>query len=507
MTGCVVEQEYEAGFKDQEQMTIYDYIVENEENYSSFLNILKNSGIDKTLSAYNPDGNGYTLFLPGNEAIDMFINENSQFSSLNDLLNDLEYVSTLSRYHIVNQEINSNDFPFGALPEYTLSGDLLTVSFVIGTDSSYYKINNQAPVIKQNIELSNGYIHIISRTLVPITYTSYDWLEQHTGYSIFKAAIDATGLKEIIDINIKDKTVGSKPNTLLVEPDSVFNKRGIFSLNDLAAWISPDNTDYTSIINPLYNFTAYHILTDSRFLDDFAEIATNYSTFSDIPVNINGLGLDIVINKGKEMFDTIVNGPDTVFINFVGFYYDESNVITQSGAIHFIDQILRQQTPSRAIQTFEFYEEPIFNEFRLEPGDYLVEDSSALQVIKWSGTDLFFIESANLQSPAWGNDWLFLDGDFIISYNIPKIIQGNYTVYLGAEAFNSQNALIEVFIDGKNTGGLIDLATGGSSTNPFARIELGTTNFIKYENHTIEIRSLIPGTFSWDYIRFEPVVD
>ena len=53
--------------------------------------------------------------------------------------------------------INSNDFPFGALPAYTLSDDFLTVSFVIETDTSYYKINNQAPVIKPNIELSNGY--------------------------------------------------------------------------------------------------------------------------------------------------------------------------------------------------------------------------------------------------------------------------------------------------------------------------------------------------------------
>ena len=485
-------------------MTIYDYIAENDSIYSSFMKILKAGGIDKTLSAYNPDGIGYTLFLPDNNAVNQFIQESGQFSTLDDLLNDKEYVSALSRYHVVNMGINANDFPFGALPEYTLSGDLLTVSFVIGTDSAYYKINNQAPVVKENIELSNGFIHVISKTLIPITFTSYQWLEQHPGCSIFKAAIDATGLKDKININIKDKTKDYHPLTLLIEPDSVFNKKNILNFEDLANMISPGNSDYTNLTNPLFNFVAYHILEENWFLDDFVGAATNYSTYSEIPLYINGLELDIAINKGKEIFDTIIDPPDTTYIDYIGFYYDQSNVLTQSGAIHFIDQILKQQRPSRAIQTYEFWDEPLINEFRQEAGTYLIEDTSWLSVVKWSGTDLFFIELGDQQTSAWGNDYLFMDGDFVISYTIPKIVQGKYTAFLGVDAFNQENALVEVYIDGKNIGRLFDLATGGSSSSPFARIELGVINFARYEKHTIEIRSLIPGRLSWDYIRFEP---
>jgi hypothetical protein len=269
--------------------------------------------------------------------------------------------------------------------------------------------------------------------------------------------------------------------------------------------ISPDRQDYTSTTNPLYNYTLYHILAESMFLNDFVDNATNYITYSEIPLNINGKGLDIAINIGKEVFDTIIVQNDTTIINFVGFYYDQSNIVTQTGAIHFINQILKQQKPSRAIQTFEFYEEPLLNEYRKEPGEYLIEDTSWLNVVKWSGTDLFFVETGDEASMAWGGDYLYMKGDFVISYTVPKIVQGKYTVFLGAEAFNQENALIEVYIDGKNAGGLIDLATGGSSTNPFARIELGTINFLKYIEHTIEVRSLIPGRFTWDYVRFEPI--
>ncbi len=49
-------QTVEAGFEDLLEQTIYDYIVENDSAYSSFLAILEAGEIDKTLSAYNPDG-------------------------------------------------------------------------------------------------------------------------------------------------------------------------------------------------------------------------------------------------------------------------------------------------------------------------------------------------------------------------------------------------------------------------------------------------------------------
>jgi len=490
-------------FEDVENRTAYDYMMENEEDFSSFLAILEKGGIAKTLSAYNPDGIGYTLFLPDNDAVNNFIDSNSRFSSLNDILNDQEFANAFSRYHVVNMEINTNEFPFGAFSEPTLSGDFLTVSFVIETDTSYYRINNSASVTKSNIEVSNGYIHQIETALMPITFTSYEWLEQHPEYSIFKEAVDLTGLQSVIDFNLKEMEE-LQPVTILAEPDSIFEKGGINSVEDLIAEISPANDDYTSETNPLYNFVAYHFLRGRFFIDNFVDVSTNYTTYSEIPLNINGNGLDVAINKGKQVFDTIVSQGDTTFVDFIKFKYDASNVLTQTGAIHFIDRIMYQQTPSRAIRTFQFYEEPLFDEYRQEGGAFLIESENSLQYINWSGADLFFVDLGDEESSAWDADYLEIDGDFTLSYTIPKIIQGKYTVYLGAEAFNAENALIEVFVDNKKVGSLIDLSTGGTSDNPFQQIELGTIDFTRYSEHVVEIRPLIPGRFLWDYIRFEP---
>jgi uncharacterized surface protein with fasciclin (FAS1) repeats len=492
-----------AGFEDAEQYSIYDFLVENEAEFSDFLSILKVGGIDKTLSAYNPNGNGYTLFLPSNKAIDNFIKNTEGISSINDILNNPEYAAAFGRYHVINMLAATQDFPFGAFPEPTLSADYLTVSFIIQTDTSYYKINNQAAVIFPNIEVSNGYIHEIETALAPVTFTSYGWLLENSGYSIFKGALELTGVKSLVDFNIKDFE-NISPVTMLLEPDEVYNKNGIFTVEDLAKLISPNDDNYTAITNPLFNYCTYHILTGGRYINDFEGVATNYTTLSEIPLNINGVGNDLLINKGKQVFDTIISGIDTTIIDYIGFLYDESNVTTQSGAIHLIDQIMKQVTPSRAIVTFEFWEEPLINEYRRDPGSYLIEEKEALQFIDWEGVDLFFTEKGDEQTSAWGNDYLEMNGDFRISYEVPKIIQGKYKVFLGAERFNSANALVEVYIDGKKVSSLVDLSQGGTANNPFQKIELGTVDFKKYETHKVEVIPLIPGRFLWDYIRFEP---
>jgi uncharacterized surface protein with fasciclin (FAS1) repeats len=509
---CVQDDKLPITFEDVEKSSIYDYIVERPDSFSSIQRILEVAGIDKTLSAYNPNGDGYTMFLPDNAAIDSFLQTSEVYNSLDDLLADVDFVWYFARYHVVNKEINANDFPFGALEDLTLTEDNLVVNFEIEPDSSYYKINNQAPVTRTNIEMSNGTIHLIKVALTPVTLTTYGWLTSHDGFSIFRDAVESTGLYNLLNKNPKDD-LSVLPLTLFLEPDSVYHKAGIFSFADLVRVISPGRADYNDPLNPLYNYVAYHILVDYMFLDDFQYegASTNYATYSDVPVHVNGSGIDIMINKGKEMFDTIINGVgDTTFINYVGINYDASNLITKSGVIHFIDQVLKQQKPSKAIQTYDIYERPLFDEFRLKSGTYLVEDSTLLNSITYSGTDLFYVKEDNdAFGNLWGADYIYLDGDFVLNYTLPKLVQGDYTVFLQADFYDRENAVIEVYLDGKPIGGTIDLANdpdvSATAANPYAAKELADVSLIKYETHTITIKTLIPGKFSWDYIRFEPL--
>jgi len=108
------------------------------------------------------------------------------------------------------------------------------------------------------------------------------------------------------------------------------------------------------------------------------------------------------------------------------------------------------------------------------------------------------------ENNASNNDYLMIDGDFTVSYTIPKIVQGKYRVNLRAESFNATNVVLELYIDNKKVGGMVDLSLGGTAASPFRNIALGTVEFSSYEEHDVEVKCLIPGRFLWDYIRFEP---
>ena len=150
------------------------YIYENEEEYSSFIKVIEASNMVDALSAYNPNGEKYTLFLPTNEAFERFFQESDVYKSLDDLIADVETVNAFSRYHVANVMVYSNDFPLGALPDTTLTGDYLTIAYIEGEDSTYFKVNNLALVEIEDLEMANGVIHVIDHVLEPITYSAYE---------------------------------------------------------------------------------------------------------------------------------------------------------------------------------------------------------------------------------------------------------------------------------------------------------------------------------------------
>ncbi len=502
---CDKSEVPDAGFKDMERLSIYDYIVENDSLFSKYQQVLVAAGLDKTMSAYNPNGDGYTMFLPTNAAIDEFVATNDRYSSFDDMLKDKDFLGSLVRYSVVEAAILTNDFPFGALPEFNLSGQYL----MIGFDGGIYSVNNEAPVSDElkNIEVSNGYIHVIDKVLTPLVYTTAEWLEGSSQFSIFNQAVKATGYGNVLNRIIEGDTVTVSSLTLLVEPDSIYNRFGIFSFEDLAKKISPDNNEYTSPLNSLNSFVGYHILEGSLFLSNFEETSSNYNSLGTMPVNINGNGLDIVINKGKVVFDTLVSsGQDTTLVDYITFFYDNSNFLTQTGVVHFINQLMTPQTARAAEQWFEFFEEPVFNQYRAEGGSFLIEDNSLLTTVSWTGGNdqLLFVKSEDEEEQAWNDDFIHMEGDFSVSYTLPRIVQGSYWLYIRANAFNVDNALIEVFFDGVKVGGLIDLTTGGNAQYPYVEFELGEVTLLDYKPHVITVTSLIPGYFDWDYVYFRP---
>ena len=155
--------------------------------------------------------------------------------------------------------------------------------------------------------------------------------------------------------------------------------------------------------------------------------------------------------------------------------------------------------------TFQFMEEPLLVEYEKIPGKYPIDDPAEMQKLTWEDTDLTYTKSADASEAAWNGDYITVDGDFTLTYRFPPVVEGTYIAYINAKARSKYNAVIEVFIDGSKIGGIIDLTSGGTSSNPYLKVELGEINFERFEEHTIKIKPLIPGRLDWDYLRFEPV--
>jgi uncharacterized surface protein with fasciclin (FAS1) repeats len=316
---------------DDENSTICEYLRANQEEYSKFCRLLEEGEMMITLCGYNPNGDDYTLFLPTNEAVDEFIRQQQDYTSFEELLLDTSYVKTLTRYHTVNSKVHTNEFPYGALKDKTLTGDRLTMGFYTDRENPLYKVNNVAPIIQSNLEMTNGYIHVVSAVLPRVEISGYDWLQQQDQYSILAQAMELS--------EIRNKLWWDR-YTILAEPDTVYQKYGIYKIEDLIDQKASPGIPFSDATNNFYQFVAYHILRGEFYLNDLYMGNEDYRTLGNDRVTID-VGLEIRINPGIDTFRiNISETGDTTVIDYIPLIWDECNMLSKSGPVHAVSELL-----------------------------------------------------------------------------------------------------------------------------------------------------------------------
>lgn len=485
--------------KISESITISEYIEEfataPNPTFSKSWTLLQESNLDNTLRAYNRwSVDGYTFFMPTDEAFEKYIDNHPIYNSFDDLLSDKPFINILMRYHLVNGLISSGNFPLGALPDSTTTGDYLTIGFLETVDSIIYLVNNDAPIVKADIELSNGLIHVIDKVLQPVYNSSYDWLKLNEGFSIFTEALEVTGLQDTL-------FTSSMNYTILAVPDSIYAKYDIFSVEDLISYYQTSSIEVDKPESEFYQNIAFHILETELYLDNLE--TGNYNTYSNYPIKIIS-DLEIKLNPGTDTLDIVVKGQDTTIINYVRFMMENSNISTINGSIHLIRDLLHAKTPGRTTRTFEFLEDVYIADLGIRAGEYTIKKDYT-NLISWTGVDeIKYIKSSSGIS-AQSNDYLSISGNFTIYYTIPKILPGTYGVSIKADVSSQDNATIQVYIDGVRVGSGLDLTIKNRDNDTFRDKPLGNINFLEYKTHVVEIKTIASGIFLWDYIKFEPL--
>lgn len=322
---------YGSNWSETENLTIYQYLEQNKEEYSLFYQILEKGQLLTTLSAYNPYGSDYTLFLPTNEAVEQFVAQSDDYQNFDELLQDTSFVYTLTRYHTVKRKLHTDEFPYGALVDSTLTGDRLSVSFYTDGENQIIKVNNAAPIIESNLDMTNGYIDIISEVLQKTDIKGYDWLQQQSDYSILAGAMQQAGIT---------KRLWWKKYTLFAENDSIYHRNGIQTVDDLVDRIASPGLPLSNPSNSFYQYVAYHVMGGEYYLNDLRWGSKKYATMSNDGLVIN-VGVDIQINPGVDVYGIKVSeSGDTTIIDYVSPDWENCNIITNTGPVHSITQLL-----------------------------------------------------------------------------------------------------------------------------------------------------------------------
>lgn len=450
--------------------------------FTEFNTLLENTKLNSFLSIRGP----YTLFLPNDEAMKAFYAEKG-ISSASDM--DVETQRKLVLNHLILAQIGSGDIGLGAIRQTNAIDDKLATEFV-GSD---IVLNKVAKIVDRDIKVSNGYIHEIDHVLEPVTISIYDLIASKPEFSLFKQGLDVTGIKDtlsIVDFPYGDKKARTY-FTILAVPDTIFNRYGIYTIEDMIARYDTLNEgNLTNINNGFYQFIEYHCLAGSEFLSDFVpDPAVNPQLYPILSYNNN------VQVRIAEDYMLNYNSTEN---SYTGFIVEHSNVPAKNGALHTINGLLEVTTPEPTRIVFD-----TCDYFDVKQGDYYMkyyrkwyDGENTFKNVHWGG-DYIQYYYKNHDAPVQINfDGWQMIGYWWMEITTPKIMKGKYTM----SGYIWGGRVCDLYVDGVKT---IHLGSDGS----FDRIAWGDFTFDTTTEHKVKIVSTAYSTVFWDTIELTPILE
>jgi hypothetical protein len=206
------------------------------------------------------------------------------------------------------------------------------IGFSTDGNNQLINVNNEAQITESNLKMTNGYIHVISGVLEQAEISGYDWLQQQKDYSILAQAVKLS--------NIKSR-LWWKKYTLVAERDSIYRRRGIYTVEDLIKRIATPGMPVSDRNNAFYQFAAFHFVGGEYYMNDFSWGNRKYTTLATgYPLTVN-VGVEIQFNPGADTYTyTIPNTGDTILIDYILPRWKDCNVMTTTGPVHSISEVL-----------------------------------------------------------------------------------------------------------------------------------------------------------------------
>lgn len=482
-------------------------------NVNLWVDLLKYTDLFNTMNLQAD----YTCFVPNNTAIETYLVKKG-VSKVTDLNKD--DAKLLVRYHTIKgAKYSSVDFSEGIIPDTTATGDYLSSTFLI--EGGAIQVNMEATVMK-TIQVTNAYIHIVNTVLTPVTETLWDKI-QAPEFSIFKQAVEATGLDTMLSTIIKSElnsngyTVLRKYRyTLFAVPNEVFNANGVTDLSSLSILLNA-GSDYTSIENELNKYVAYHLLNQQISYSDLAAFAVDDKVRSK---NLNTMAPNQLINIRDISSELYINYDATAE---TGVKLLQLNRNCKNGVMHVVDGLMPIKSPKPTKIQWEMTAYPelaaIIPNYRVASGSttytyYLSNTFSSynLLTVPESRLGLSYVlankNEAELKKAIYSDYLVISLGMFgWVEMQSPAIVAGKYNVYI--EHFNPKAAekqgKLSFIIDGNYIGTQVSTIGASKTSDKYTKTLIGQIEFTETTTH--KLRILAGDTFNsyLDCLTFEPI--
>lgn len=523
---CVDNDNVPENMYKAEKMTAAGFLEANQDQFSDFITVLKRTPYFSLLSTYGQ----YTLFAPTNSAIQAYVKQ-AGYGSIDNI--PQLTCDTLARTHIVRDGAYfTTDVVEGTLPGLNMLDAFLVWSSdsdVVNDNKLIYYVNKNSRMLEYNDSVTNGVVHILDHVIT----ASHDFLpekmEQDPSLSLFCAALRLTGMADSLRLYIDEtyscgadsvyngtrerctnggdpymdcKWVGTRyfKYTALVEPDSIYHKYDIYTVDDLAryakkiydetypedAGLYDDNPKHRK--NPLNRFVSYHLMDRIAGYNQFVCSGTMRetcwkSTISDpeefyetmCPGTIMrfaspaaGANSGLYINRRGHMNNLYKGDPECRGVKVLS--PSESGGIDQNalnGIYHYLDDILTFNVHTRDV---------VLNcRMRFDPAtlspDFMNCDgrgrngSSDMRGFKRGYIKNFEMSKESFigVTPDIAFWWSFLghvlciSGRFDVTFKLPPVPKkGTYEIRMGYTP-NDERGVIQVYLDDNPCGIPIDM--------------------------------------------------
>ena len=503
-----------------ETLNITGYLENNREQYSMFLEILETTNYSTFMNTYGT----YTLFLPTNEAVKNYLNEEG-FSSISDI--PIEDLQDLAKLHVLEERIETTSFNDGKISTPSMQGQYLITGATNIDGTSNTTVNKDTRITTSNIEVGNGIIHVIDKVLKVANKTLAEMIDDNESLSIFAKALKETGWYDVLDepLTYDNDSIPSYL-TVIAQTNEVFSENGIDSYAELEDTYS-HLEDPMNPADSLNLFVAYRIIPGLNYLADLVGTST---VLTKAPLEVIGIKLkrdSIVLNE--ETFNGILE--EGVSIN-----RDISDVTASNGAIHFVGDnfFIKKRFPSPVY--FDPADQPEFRQlsavFR-KPGNYASLNSDELSEVNYEGSyDITYAMPpiGDRNGRGWHGDVLelvrFRTGvTNNLEFTTPVIIKGQYKVWVSYRASDRQPR-VKAFFDGQELPRIANFSEYGNTELPERVLEsqgykrhiypydnafysrlMGIVNVETTGRHKFMLQSTeYAGYYSWlDVIEFRPV--